>query len=638
MDKDHEKTNMFTRRGLFIGALQAGCLVVLGSRLVWLEIVHGKKYQMLSDKNRINLKVLSPTRGIIVDRYDKPLARNEQNFRVLVTPEEADDLKATLVKLSQLIDLSPAQINKIVKSAKHKAAFVPLNVKENLSWEEVAKIEVNLPDLPGLSIDVGEIRNYPYNESTAHIIGYVGAVTKNELTGDPVLTLPGFHTGKTGLEKGYDKILRGTAGNAEVEVNVTGRQVRELKRNKGASGKKVVLTIDAELQKYTQERLSKVKSASAVIMDIHTGAVYTLVSSPSFNPNDFTKGLDAETWEELLANPGHPLNNKASGGQYPPGSTFKMITALAGLEEGIITSRTRIQCQGHYDFGRDRFHCWNRAGHGYVDVVDSLAESCDVYFYDMATKLGIDKLAVYAEKMGLGHKYGFEIPGERAGLVPTKRWKMGYYGTSWHPGETIVASIGQGYMQATPLQLTVMTSRLVNGGFAVKPWITSSIGDEFPQIPKWEDLGLKKRNLAILAKGMDRVVNHSSGTAYDTRIEQPGMAFGGKTGTSQVRRINEKLREEGISNQDLPWNHRHHALFVGYAPVKNPRYACCVVVEHGGSGSATAAPIAKDLLYMAQMRNPAASPAFNAKNMVTIEGTDSVAPRPVQKPTAKNKG
>lgn len=632
MDKDQETTNMFTRRSLFIGALQAGCLVLLGSRLAWLEIVHGKKYKMLSDKNRINLKILMPTRGIIVDRYDKPLARNEQNFRVLVTPEETDNLEATLLKLAEIIELSPKQIQRTLKQAKHKAAFVPLNIKDKLNWEEVAKIEVNLPDLPGLSIDVGEIRSYPYNEATAHLVGYVGAVNKSELTGDPVLTLPGFHTGKTGLEKKYDKTLRGTAGTAEVEVNVSGRQVRELKRNKGKTGQKVILTLDAELQAYTQKRLSTEKSASAVIMDVHTGAIYTLSSSPSFNPNDFTKGLSAETWEELLANPGHPLNNKASGGQYPPGSTFKMITALAGLEEGIINSRTKIHCPGHYNFGKDRFHCWNRSGHGNVDVIASLAESCDIYFYDMATKLGIDKLAVYAERLGLGKKYGFEVPGERGGLVPTKRWKMGYFGSSWHPGETIVASIGQGYMQATPLQLTVMTSRLVNGGYAVEPWITSSIGDQLPLSPKWPKLGFQRHSLSILHKGMNRVVNHSSGTAHASRIETPGMSMGGKTGTSQVKRINEKLREEGISNQDLPWRYRHHALFVGYAPANNPRYACCVVVEHGGSGSATAAPIARDLLYMAQKRDPASSPVFNANNLMSVEGRDNLAPRPLPKP------
>ncbi len=610
MKKDNDRSTSFTRRAFIVGAMQGGLLGLLGGRLAWLQVAQGQRYKTLAENNRINLKMLTPTRGKIVDRFGTALAVNDQSFRVLIIPEQTKDLEKVLSRLQKLIELSQRDIKKVLKTARRQAAFVPLEVKDNLSWEEVARIEVNLPDLPGLSIDGGEIRTYPYGESAAHLVGYVGAVSRSELTGDPVLSLPGFKIGKTGIEKIYDKALRGTAGTAEVEVNVVGREVRELKRNAGDTGKKVKLTIDTDLQIYTQQRLKEEKSASAVIMDVYTGAVYALCSSPSFDPNLFTRGLSAEKWEEMLSNPGLPLNNKAVGGQYPPGSCFKMVTALAGLEEKKITRNTTAYCPGHYDYGDDRFHCWKWGGHGKVDLVQALAESCDTFFYKMATDVGIDTLAAYARKLGLGQKLDFELSEERPGLMPTKAWKMGHFGTSWQPGETIVSSIGQGFIQATPLQLAVMTSRLVNGGYAVKPWITGFVGDQAGRDATWPKLDVKKRNLDLIVRGMNRVTNHPDGTAFASQIENKSFRMGGKTGTAQVRRITMEDRLEGVKNKDLPWKYRHHALFVGYAPFNAPRYACAVVVEHGGSGSGTAAPIARDLLYKVQQRNPAATPLF----------------------------
>lgn len=629
MKKDNEKQVSFTRRAFIIGALQGTCLTLLGGRLAWLQVAQGQRYKTLAENNRINIKMLAPSRGKIVDRFGTPLAINDQNFRVLIVPEQAKDLEKVLSRLQKLVDLSQRDIKKALKTAEKQAVFVPVEVKDNLNWEEVSRIEVNLPDLPGVSIDVGEIRSYPYGPATAHLVGYVGAVSRSELTGDPVLTLPGFKIGKTGLEKFYDKPLRGSTGTAEVEVNVVGREVRELKRNEGDTGKQIKLTIDADLQIYTQERLKKEKSASAVIMDVFTGAVYAVTSSPSFDPNLFTRGLSAEKWEEMLADPGLPLNNKAVGGQYPPGSTFKMVTALAALEEGIVNRNKTFYCPGHYDYGDDRFHCWKWGGHGRVDMVDALAESCDTYFYEIATEIGIDKLAVYARELGLGHKLGVEMPEERPGLMPTKGWKMGQFGESWQPGETIVASIGQGYIQSTPLQLAVMTARLVNGGYAVKPWITGFVGGQMGQDAAWPKLPFKKRHLDLIIKGMNRAVGHSDGTANASQIQQAGFEMGGKTGTAQVRRITMEDRLEGIQNKDLPWKYRHHALFVGYAPVKSPRYACAVVVEHGGSGSAAAAPIARDLLLKAQQRNPAAT-------KLVADKLDNM-PTPARKPTVRSR-
>ncbi|GJL86113.1 MAG: peptidoglycan glycosyltransferase [Micavibrio sp.] len=608
MKKNQDSAKIFTRRSFVIGALQVSCLAVLGGRLAWLQVSQGARYKTLSDKNRINIKMLAPSRGQIVDRFGVPLAVNNQNFRVLIIPEQADDIPKSLRALQNFIEIEEEQIQKVLKQVSKTPKFVPVEIKDDLSWEDVARIEVNLPDLPGLSIGVGEIRAYPYGISTAHIVGYVSAVSKTEVHQDPVLTLPGFKIGKTGVEKRFDLDMRGKSGNAEVEVNVIGREVRELKRDASMTGKRVALTIDGELQRFSQNRLGQEKSASAVIMDAHTGAVYSLASSPSFDPNIFTKGLSAAMWEELLADPGHPLTNKAIAGQYPPGSTFKMVTAMAALEAGLITSHQTSFCPGHYEYGTDRFHCWKRGGHGTVNLIDALTQSCDVYFYEISTKVGIDKIAAMARKLGLGEKLDFDLKEERPGLIPDKGWKMGRFGEVWRPGETIVASIGQGYIQTTPLQLAVMTARLINGGYAVKPWMTGYVGDQLKVDPKWPKMDFNKWHLDLITKGMNRVVNHEKGTAHGSKIEESHMQMGGKTGTAQVRRITMKQRAEGVLNADLPWKSRHHALFVGYAPIHKPRYVCSVVVEHGGGGSSSAAPLARELLVEAQKRDPAATP------------------------------
>ena len=607
INRDIEGSKVFTRRAVVIGALQVCFLGGLGLRLAWLQISQGQRYKRLSDKNRINMKMLAPSRGQVVDRFGVPLAVNSQNFRVLVVPEQAENLEQCLRSLQKFIQLSEEQIQNILKRAKKSPSFVPLEVKDDLTWEDVAKVEVNLPDLPGLSIGVGELRSYPYGHATAHVVGYVGLPSRAELADEQVLSLPGFKIGKTGIEKKYDKELRGKTGASQVEVNVVGREVRELNRQKSASGERVVLTIDAELQRFAQARLEQEKSASAVIMDVHTGAVYALASHPSFDSNMFTHGLSAAAWEELLADSGHPLTNKAIAGQYPPASTFKMITALAALQAGKTSSTRTVYCSGHYDYGGDRFHCWRSGGHGHVDLVQALQKSCDIYFYKMALDVGIDKIAQVARDFGLGSKFGFDLTEENPGLVPDKNWKMGYYGSSWRPGETIVAGIGQGYLQATPMQIAVMTSRLVNGGHAVKPWITAYIGNEDKTHTQWPKMDLDKRHTSLIKRGMERVVNDKKGTAYKSRIADSSMAMGGKTGTAQVQRITMAQRLTGVKNKDLTWRSRHHALFTGYAPLKNPRYACCVVVEHGVGGSVSAAPIARDLLIEAQKRNPAAS-------------------------------
>jgi penicillin-binding protein 2 len=458
--------------------------------------------------------------------------------------------------------------------------------------------------LPGVYVEVGKRRDYPLGVAGAHIVGYVGAVDPQDLKdNDPVLRLPGFRLGKTGLEKSYEELLRGKPGHKKVEVNVSGREVRDLDVDKGQSGSDLALTIDAQLQQSVVEILAEEKSASVVVMNPNTGEVYALVSSPAFDPNKFTSRISFEDYEALLADDGKPLNNKAISGQYPPGSTFKMITALAGLEAGVINSKTTAYCPGHYDVKEHRFHCWKRAGHGWVDIVQALAQSCDVYFYEMSREVGIERIAAMARRFGLDETYGFDLGEERQGLMPDKKWKRGYLGEKWRPGETVVASIGQGYILSTPMQLAVMTSRLCNGGVAVKPWMVGAMDDRISQRGRtmWPDMRVDPYHLRLVQRGMNAVVNGEKGTAIGSRIEKAGQEMAGKTGTSQVRRISLQQRSEGLAKQeDIPWKFRHHALFVGYAPVEKPEYVVSVVVEHGGSGSASAAPIASKILKRAQ--------------------------------------
>lgn len=610
LDKDQDRAERFSRRAFVIGAVQGALLCVMGGRLAWLQVAEGGKYKTLAENNRINMKLVAPARGEIMDRFGVPLALNNQNYRVMIVREQAGNIEEALEKLSGVITIDRRTLDKVIQQSKQTASFVPLEIKDKLEWEDVAAIEVNLTDLPGVSTDVGEIRTYPFAEATAHLIGYVGAASKADIDAqdpDPLLRQPGFKIGKAGLEKTFEKDLRGKAGRAEVEVNVVGREIRKLAHQPSTPGNRLVLSIDAELQRTAQNLLSEVVSASAVIMDAKSGAIYALASYPAFNPNHFTDGISHERWEELLADIANPMTYKAIAGQYPPGSTFKMITALAGLEAGVINRHTTAFCPGHYDFGNGRYHCWKRGGHGTVNLHTALKHSCDVYFYKMATEVGIDKISEMGRRFGLGERTGIELSEERPGLMPTTSWKKSARGESWYPGETVVASIGQGYMLTTPLQLAVMTSRLVNGGKAVKPWVVGLDGGKVMQDGKWPDIGIKPENLKMVLDGMDAVVNEPGGTAGRSRITEPGMEMGGKTGTAQVKRITKQERAMGIKNETLEWRFRHHALFVGYAPVHDPRYVCSVVVEHGGGGSTAAAPIARDLLLLAQKRNPAAT-------------------------------
>jgi len=605
MNSDSKKSQVFGRRAFILGALQGVAFSVLTARLAWLQIFQGGRYTTLADKNRINTKLIVPSRGEIIDRFGVPLAINNQNFRLLIVTEQAEDLEQSLAKAASIIDIDEWRIDNVLEKSKKIASFLPIEVRDKLTWDEVSRLEVNISDLPGMFIEEGEIRNYPHGYITSHVVGYLGAVSKSDLTDDPVLKSPGFKIGKTGVENSYDATLRGKAGTSNLEVNVRGRAVREIDNIDSSKGKSLTLTIDSELQRYVQDRLAQHKSASAIIMDSETGAIYSMVSHPSFDPNLFTGGISTDQLQEILNNPAFPLNNKALKGQYPPGSTFKMITAMAALEGGFADSKKRIYCKGTYEYGRDKFRCWKLSGHGSMDLISSLMRSCDTYYYELSTEIGIDNISLMGRKFGLGERYGFDISDEKPGLMPTKKWKKEKYDRQWRPGETIVSSIGQGSVLATPLQLAVMTARLVNGGFAVKPWLVDTVNGVRQQAMKWPKIDVQQKHLDIIKKGMDLVVNDKEGTAYEARIQEEPYSYGGKTGTAQVKRINRKQRALGIMNEDLDWQFRHHALFVGYAPLIKPRYICSVVVEHGGGGSAVAAPVAHDILLETQKRNPA---------------------------------
>lgn len=604
MNRDMERYKQFSRRAVVLGIGQVSLFALLAGRLGYLQIVQNEKYQTLSDKNRISLRLLPADRGEITDRFGVPLAINTANFRVFLIPEQTEDVVETLSRLSRIIPLSEVEKESVLVEIERNRRFTPVLVKENLSWDDMARIEVNLPDLPGISVDEGKSRQYPLGKATAHVLGYVGLVSKSELTDDPVMSLPGYRIGKTGVEKAYDQELRGEAGKIYVEVNAVGREIREIDRQEGQDGKRLTLTLDAELQLKCQERLAQEKSATAVVMDAYTGEVYALASHPAFDPNIFSSGISAEYWEELLANEANPLTNKAISGQYPPGSTFKMVTALAALENGIKPDHT-VYCPGYYEVGTDRFHCWKHSGHGYVGYISAMEQSCDVFFYEVAQKIGIAEIAKMARRLGLGNELGIEIPGEAPGLIPDKGWKRGRFGKPWYVGETVVAGIGQGYILTTPIQLATMTARLVNGGLAIFPKLVRAIQGEGNQIPEWSVLNIPQAHIDIVKRGMDAVVNNKKGTANSSKIEEEPYSMGGKTGTAQVRRITTRMRAQGIENEDLAWKYRHHALFVGYGPVTNPRYVCAVVVEHGGGGSSVAAPLAQNLLLMVQKRDPA---------------------------------
>ena len=611
LNEEHSRYKTFSRRALLLGAGQAALLGGLGARMYQLQILENERLSTMAEDNRISLRLLAPPRGRILDRHGRPVAINEHTYRAMLVAEKAADVTRTLDRLGRIITLSVADRERILAEVRKKRPFVPVRVADNLSWATVSEIEVNAPSLPGVEIDVGETRAYPHGPAMAHVLGYTGEPTAEDLAEDnPLLEVPGFRVGKSGLEEQYDRALRGSAGTSRVEVNAVGRIIRELDRNPGTPGDDLITSLDRDLQQSAQARIADHRSASTVIMDAARGDVLAMASAPSFDNNAFALGISTEQWRELTRDPYDPLANKATAGVYNPGSTFKMLVALAALENGIDPEET-VDCPGHYELGDHRFYCWAQWGHGKLDMLGALKHSCDVYFYDIARRTGIDAIAGVARRFGMGSATGLDLPGEHGGTMPDRAWKERELGEPWYTGETLVCGIGQGYVLSTPLQLAVMTARLATGR-AVTPRLgrrlvadggaVDALGGE-----SFAAREARERHLDLVRAGMDAVVNESGGTGRSAALAPGAWDMAGKTGTSQVRRISQQERQRGVrDNEDLAWRKRDHALFVGFAPVKAPRYCAATVVEHGGAGSQAAAPIVHDLMLETLRRDPAA--------------------------------
>ena len=601
--RDTEESNRsLNRRTLLLGGAMGAMIAVLGVRMRYLQVDQADEFKLLAEENRINIRLIPPERGLIQDRNGKIIAGNEQNYRVVITREAAGDVDLVMRRLASIIPMTAEEMDQAIEEVKALSAFVPVTVAERLSWEDFSKVAINAPALPGVVPEVGQSRRYPLDFDFAHVVGYVGPVSDKDLEGvdspDPLLRIPKFQIGKIGVEKWMEDTLRGQAGTKRIEVNSAGRVMRELERQEGDPGNDIRLTIDADVQNFAQARLGS-ESAAVVVMDVTNGDLICIASSPSFDPNLFVRGISHADYNLLTENDHRPLANKTVSGAYPPGSTFKMVTALAALEAGVIDTGHTVYCPGYLEFGGRRFHCHSRGGHGRVGLSGSLEKSCDVFYYDVAQKVGIDKMAEMGRKLGLGQKFDIPMSAVTEGNMPDKAWKLSRHKQEWRIGDTINASIGQGYVLASPLQLAVMTARIASGR-AVSPRLVRMIKDQELPIPEAPPLEVSPEYLDAVRAGMNAVVNSERGTGKSSRIVDPTMVMAGKTGTSQVRNITAAERAAGvISNDDLPWNRRDHALFVGYAPFDAPRYAVSVVVEHGGGGSTAAAPIARDVILRA---------------------------------------
>ena len=593
MKKSNHKLRFLLKRSLIMFSINILLLFILLGRLYFLQIYQGSKYALLSDSNRISKRLTAPPRGTINDRNGIELAVNIQNFQAMLIPEQSHDIEKLLHDLAQILKIDSTGIEKIKKDISRHRRFVPVKIKDNLTWEEVSELMLNNNRYPGLIIDEGLIRAYPYKEYTAHPLGYVGSVSEADLqkSDSPLLQVPGFKIGKSGFEKTYDQSLRGKEGSQTYEINAYGRIIREIEKKDGIKGNDLDLTIDIRLQKVAYDAFGE-ESGAAVVLDVHTGEILAFVSVPSFDPNLFVDGISTANWEKLINDEKTPMTNKAVSGQYSPGSTFKIVVALAALEAGAITPQTKYFCSGKMKLGNHLFHCWRHSGHGHLNVVEAIKHSCDIFFYETALKLGIEKIASMSRRLGLGQIYDLGLENQKQGVIPDTQWKKEKLKQPWQKGETVIAGIGQGYVLVTPIQLVTMLARVVNGGYEVFP---TFIKQENPPAP--QKLNIRPENLEIVKQGMFEVVNGAGGTATRAQLKLKDVKMGGKTGTTQVRRISLKERAQGIRrDEDLPWKWRNHAWFMAYAPHDNPKYAVAVIVEHGRSGSGVAAPIASKIL------------------------------------------
>ena len=613
-----KKIHTINRRMFIIGAAKFIIFSGIIVRLFSLQIKDNKKYSTLSDKNRLREWRLPPIRGEFLDYFDNVIAGNNRVYELHVIPEQVEDFRYLIVRLKEILNLTNNQFEKIIKQKNQQKPWETLIVSKNLTWEQFSKVNHYLYDLVGAKPVISVSRNYPYDESYTHVLGYVSEASENDILNNQSIKdnlVPGLKVGKTGLEKSFENQLIGTNGIQRYEVNAYGKRINQVDQIDGLKGNTIKLTLDTEIQKKSAELLRGM-AGSINVMDIYTGDIIAMQSSPSFDPNLFIFGISQDDWQLIRNDPLKPLVNKSLSGLYSPGSTFKPMVALSALENNIITKNFKVNCTGKTEMYGQTYHCWKEKGHGVVNLKEAMKQSCDTYFYEIARKLGVDRLRETSIKFGLGDKVlDKTFNNEKKGLVPDTKWKKNNLGKGWVLGETLITGIGQGYIQTTPLQLCLMTAQLANGGFKIYPKITinekdktaveikelMNEGQDFLESfgnDQYTQLFDKKENIELIRNSMFASTNEIRGTSYSSRIEDPKYQFAGKTGTSQVKRITEAERELDLATKDIDYKNRDHALFIAFGPFKNPRYALSVVIEHGGSGSSVAAPLAKELFKL----------------------------------------
>ena len=598
------KLNSISRRMFITGSLKFLIMVGIVSRLFFLQVKENKKYLTLSDKNRIREWKLAPVRGEFHDYFGNVIAGNFEAYQLHIIPEQVEDFRYVIYRVKDLLELSEKDFKKVLKKKNEIKPWETLIVSDNLSWKKFSKINNHLYDLNGVKPVISISRNYPYKENFTHLIGYVSQANEDDIEKVEAIKknfVPGLKVGKVGLEKSFEEKLIGTNDIERYEVNAYGRRISQLEFQKGKKGKTLRLTIDTEIQKLTN-KLLKDQAGSICVMDIYTGAIIAMQSSPSFDPNLFVFGISQDDWQLIRNDPMKPLVNKTLQGNYSPGSTIKPIVALSALENGIINTNFTVNCRGHkhpLELYGQSYHCWKKEGHGFMNLRNAMKQSCDTYFYEVARKLGVDKLSVTAKKFGLGKEvFGGLFNIEKKGLIPNTQWKKNALGQSWLLGETIITGIGQGYIQTTPIQLCLMTAQIANGGYKIYPKIVVNENEKNQPMDKFTPLYKNSKNIRLIQDAMYASTNEARGTSYRSRINDPKYQFAGKTGTAQVKKITEKDRELDLKTFEIPYEERDHALYVAFGPYKSPRYALSVIVEHGGNGSTTAAPMAKELFKL----------------------------------------
>ena len=596
------KSKIITRRMFILSVAKIAVFIAIISRLFYLQISENIKYRSLSDRNRLREWKIAPQRGIIEDYFGKKIADNTQVFQLHMMPEDVPNLEELFFKLSKLINFNENRRINIIKRLKKRKPWQPIIISDNLTWSEFSKVNLFLHEIQGIKPVVGVTRKYSEDGSSSHLIGYVADVSVKDLENSKILreiNIPGLKTGKNGLEKSLNEQIIGKPGFQRFEVNAYGKRIKELTYVKGTIGKNFRTTLDQEVQKFASELL-KGKSGSICVMDIYTGGLVAMVSSPTFDANKFVHGITSKDWQDLINDEKKPLINKSIAGLYPPGSTIKPLVALSALENDAISPNTTTECRGAIELYGHKYHCWKEKGHGFIRLREAIKQSCDIYFYEVARRLGIDRLAITANKFGLGNRVFNILNEERTGLVPSTKWKLKNIGKGWVLGETLLAGIGQGYFQTTPIQLCLMSAQLANGGYKIEPKIIYNEEALQPNkdvsSERFKQLYRNQENIKFVLDAQFGATNEPMGTSYGSRHVKSEYIFAGKTGTSQIRTITPEERELKLKQKDLPYKRRDHALFIGFAPYRNPQYALSIVIEHGGTGGSTAAPIAKKII------------------------------------------